>query len=251
MTLLKSPHPAGRSALVLVLLAIVALIGSCQHEPIPPIGWEPPIVDPPDTPIVFPVDPCDPDSVYFANTILPMLNSSCAIPGCHDVSGHEDGVILTNYTQIISTGDVEPGDPSDSKIYDVVTDSDPDDRMPPPGSGVSPLTPEQIMDLFVWIQQGAQNNSCEGCDTTDVTFSGSIFPLMQAYCIGCHSGSSPQGGLSLANYSEISATAGTGLLMNALNGTGGITQMPLNQAAWPDCAIRTVAIWIEDGMPNN
>jgi hypothetical protein len=238
--------------LLMVIIMLGTLISACKHEPLIPIGWVPPIVDPPDTTIITPPDnDCDPDTVYFTNTILPLLNSSCAIPGCHDQGSHEDGVVLDTYNNIINTGDVKPGDPNDSKIFEVVTDSDPDDRMPPPGSGVPALTPEQIMDLFVWIQQGALNNGCNGCDTSSVTFSASVFPIIQTNCVGCHSGSSPQGGFSITNYTQTAAAATSGKLMNALNGTGGITQMPLNQPPLSDCAKRTIEIWIADGTPNN
>jgi len=232
-----------------VLLAAVT-ISSCQHDPYLPDGWVPPIDPPVDTP-GQPLDPCDPDSVYFTNTILPLLNSSCAIPGCHDAGTAEDGVILTSYSLIISTGDIVPGNPSASEVYENITEDDPDKVMPPPGSGVPPLTPDQIMDIFTWIQQGAQNNGCDGCDTTAVTFSGSIFPLIQTTCTGCHSGPSPQGGLSLTNYAQVAASANSGILMNSLNGTGGIVPMPFNQPTLSDCAKRTVQIWIEDGTPNN
>ncbi len=235
---------------VAALLLMAAVITACQHEPFIPDGWVPPIVPPVDTPSQ-PLDPCDPDSVYFTNTILPLLNSSCAIPGCHDAGTAEEGVILSSYSQIINTGEIEPGNPSDSEVFKVITEDDPDKIMPPPGSGVPPLTPDQIMDIFTWIQQGALNNGCDGCDTTAVAFSSSVFPLIQTNCTGCHSGPSPQGGLSLTNYAQISASANSGILMNSLNGTGGTVPMPFNQPTLSDCAKRTVQIWIEDGTPNN
>ncbi len=242
-----------RSPFILLgaLALFVLALGACQHDPIIPDGYIPPI-DPPDTPDVpLPTRECDPDTVYFLNDILPLLNSSCAIPGCHDPATASDGVVLSNYNSIINTADVRPGNPGGSDLYEVITDSDPDDRMPPPGSGVSPLTPDQIMDIFIWINQGALNNGCDGCDTADVTFSASVFPLIQTHCTGCHSGPTPQGGLSLTNYAQISSTANSGLLIHAVEGTGGITPMPLYQPSLSDCAIRTLKIWIADGSPDN
>ncbi len=232
------------------VVGLVVLLSACQHDPIIPTGWIPPPPPPPDDTTVN-GNPCNPDTVYFENDILPLLNSSCAIPGCHDAITAEEGVVLNNYNNIINTGDVQPGDPSESKIFKTITESDPGDRMPPPGSGVTTLTPDQIMDIFTWIQQGALNNGCDGCDTTDVTFSASVFPLIQTNCTGCHSGPTPQGGLSLTNYSQIAANATSGKLMNSLNGTGGIPQMPSGQPELSDCAKRTIEIWIENGTPDN
>jgi hypothetical protein len=235
--------PAGLWAAALLVL------GSCVHDPVIPEGWVPP-PPPPDTPGVD--RPCDPDSVYFANTILPLLNSNCGIPGCHDPATASDGVVLTDYNSIINTADVRPGNPGGSDLYEVITEDDPDKIMPPPGSGLSPLTPEQIMDIFTWINQGAPNNACDAeCDTSNVTFSGSVWPLLQASCTGCHSGSAPQGGVRLDGYDEIAVYAANGLLANVLTGAGGATPMPFNQPPLSECRQRIIQIWIQDGYPDN
>ncbi len=231
-------------------IALAALAAaSCVHEPIIPDGWTPPVT-PPDTPLVNPTNPCDEDSVYFANTILPLLTSSCAIPGCHDPATAEDGVVLNSYGNIISTGEIVPGNPGDSELFEAITETDPDKIMPPPGSGVT-LTPDQIMDIFTWIQQGAPNNGCDGCDTTAVTFSGSVWPIVNTSCTGCHSGSAPQGGVSLTNHAQVAAAAADGSLLGSLNGTGGFTPMPYNSTPLSDCSIATIRIWIENGAPND
>ena len=49
--------------------------------------------------------PCDPDSVYFDNQVLPILVSNCAKPGCHDAASHQDGVVLSSYASLMSTVD--------------------------------------------------------------------------------------------------------------------------------------------------
>jgi hypothetical protein len=47
------------------------------------------------------IDPCDPDSVYFQNEVLPMLISSCVIAACHDAGTAEDGRDFTNYAGVL------------------------------------------------------------------------------------------------------------------------------------------------------
>lgn len=125
-----------------VLVAI--LIVQCRHEPdkIPITG-----------------DPCHPDTVYFERDIMPLLNSSCAKSGCHDAASATDGIILDNYANVMAKGDIKPGNPDDSDLYEVITDNDPLDRMPPPP--VPPLSAEQIAMVRKWIQQGAQNLTCD------------------------------------------------------------------------------------------
>jgi hypothetical protein len=224
---------------------------ACKHEAlVPPIDLttgNPPIVDTSIT--ILPGVPCDPDTVYFVNDILPLFVSNCAQSGCHDVESHEDGVILTDYNHIIDTGDIEHYDPNDSEVYEVITENDPDDVMPPPPN--VPLTASQIASIYAWIAQGALNNECSECDTSSVTFSAFIQPLIQLKCQGCHSGASPSGDLTLTTYDQIKAIALNGALENSIEGTGGYVLMPSNSGPLPDCEKAMILNWIDDGAPNN
>ena len=88
------------------------------------------------------------------------------------------------------------------------------------------------------------------CDTINsVTFSGTIWPIMQSSCMGCHSGSTPSGSVTITGYSNVSALAASGALMNALRGYG-VTRMPPG-TAFTTCRMRQFEIWINDGKPNN
>ena len=195
--------------------------------------------------------PCDPDTVYFQNTILPLLQSSCGIIGCHDPGTASDGIVLTSYQSIMESNVVDPGDPSGSDLYEVLVESDPDKRMPPPPR--SPLTPEQITSVFKWIEQGALNNHCDEieCDTVNVTFSQTVWPIIQGSCYGCHSGTTPQGGINLSNYDNVVAVANSGRLMGAIRHEAGFSPMPQNGAQLSDCKITQIQKWIDDGTPNN
>jgi hypothetical protein len=193
--------------------------------------------------------PCDPDTVYFSTSILPLLVSSCAIPGCHDPATAEDGVILNNYANIMNTGDVRPFDLDGSDLFEVITETDPDDRMPP-ANEFPPLSENEIDLIRTWILQGAKNNSCaSACDTTNVTYNFSIKPLIEAKCQGCHSGANPQGGIALTDYNQISAVALFGTMLQAVEHSAGATPMPLNSPKLPDCEIDLIRIWIENGAP--
>ena len=197
-------------------------------------------------------DPCDPDSVYFSQQVLPILTSNCAKSGCHDAATAEEGIVLDNYTNTRNTGKIKINDPTDSKLYKVLIDNDPDDRMPPPPA--APLSQDQRQLILKWIQQGALNLSCTpDCDTALVTFGGSIQPLISQKCQGCHSGASPQGGLSLSNYTEIKATVNNGKLWGAITHSSGFSPMPypLGNPKMSACDIRKVQKWIDAGAPNN
>jgi uncharacterized membrane protein len=205
----------------------------------------------------FPVDPnvpegCDPQVIYFQQQVLPIFQSSCAVPGCHDSETHEEGIILDSYANIINTGEITAGDPGEGDIYEKITETDPDDVMPP--SPYAALTTQQINTIFYWIQQGAQNNSCEGtgCDLTNVTYSGKIKPIIDLSCKGCHSGPSPQGNIAITNYTQLKSIADNGSLWGSINwGGGDFTDMPYNGTQLSACKKDIINTWLDAGAPNN
>lgn len=226
--------------IIIFLFTLTSL--SCTKYEIP--GKQSPETDPVNDPVS--VSTCDPDTVYFQNTILPLVVSSCATTGCHDQASHKDGVILIDYASIIKTGEIKPGDPEDSEFFETLTDDD-DDLMPPPP--YEPLNSEQIQLIRVWIEQGAKNNSCsDGCDTTNVTFAVQVWPMMESYCTGCHSASAPGGGIVIADYSDMVSLAENGSLMGSIRWETGYAKMPTNQML-SQCNIDVLQKWINDGFP--
>jgi hypothetical protein len=123
--------------------------------------------------------------------------------------------------------------------------------MPP--SPRIPLTQNQIDMIAKWINQGAFNNYCveANCDTVNVTFAGTIWPIIQNTCLGCHSGSSPGGNISLGNYDQVVVIANNGKLMGSVTHASGYKPMPQNGNKLSDCNIKQLQIWINNGTPNN
>lgn len=190
---------------------------------------------------------CDPDTVYFQNTVLPLVVSSCATAGCHDEKSHRDGIILTDYSSIIRTGKIKPGDPGDSEFFESLTDDD-DDLMPPPP--MDALSSEQIQKLEKWILQGAKNNECsEGCDTSNVSFEQQIWPMMEQYCIGCHNAGFPGGGIVIGGYDDMVALAENGSLMGSVQWEAGYAGMPTSKPM-SECNIALLQKWIDEGYVN-
>jgi len=235
-----------KSKLIPIFVALLlAGMNACKHE-IP----QPEIILPPDNNGNGNNNgnDCDQNVVYFEQQILPIFQSSCAIPGCHDQATQESGVILTSWQDIMNAG-IEPGNPWDGDVMEAIVF--PEDQMPPAPN--APLSQKQIDLITDWIIQGAQNNSCEaaGCDTSNVTYSMSIWPIIENKCQGCHTGVSPQGGISLNNYNDVFAIASNGSLSGTINNLPGYTAMPFNAYQLPQCQLDMIRIWIEAGAPNN
>lgn len=239
----------------IAFLVLIAYTSACKREPVYIGSLDPIIIDPVDTTIIPPppvnLHPCSPDSVYFTQQILPILTSNCAMSGCHNAQSHEEGVILDNYTNTRNTGKINLSSPSTSKLYRVLNYTN-GDRMPPSPASLLPTAQRAL--ILKWIQQGALNLTCESdCDTTNVTFSGSVLPLISFKCNGCHSGSSPSGSLSLTNYTQVKASVDSGKFMGSILHKAGFVAMPqpIGSTQLPDCDIRKFQIWIDNGALNN
>jgi hypothetical protein len=245
-----------RSYLILtVFISVIFLIFSCQHEiqfpagggktdsAVTPAAPPPPLPPPPVT-----GSSCSVDTVYFASTILPMLNSNCAMSGCHNglSSGDAGETTLNTYAGIRAI--VSPGNPGSSKLVDVITNG----SMPP--SGHTPISSSQLAAIETWISQGASNNACSAgtCDTTNVTYSVTISTILQNNCTGCHSGSAPSGaGIDLTSYANVLTQVNSGKLWGDVSHSAGYNAMPLGGTILSACDLNMISSWIHKGAPNN
>lgn len=250
----KPIHSMTKQPLTLVVVILAAFaatsLHSCRHEPLIP-------------PVTPPVDttgsgtttgqPCSPDTVYFEQQILPILQSNCAMSGCHDAASAQDGVVLTDYASVMNTADVRPFNLGGSDLYEVITETDPDKMMPPPPS--ARLSSAQVALIATWINQGAQNLSCDasagGCDTLNMSFSNDIVPILNNKCVGCHNGPSGSGGVDLSTYNGVLGVVQSGQLFGSINWDNAYSNMPKGGSQLPSCEINQIKAWIDAGALNN
>ncbi len=231
-----------KKLLVLIVMGVFIALSmwTCKHKPdvIPKKNIHVDTTRPP-------VSTCSPDTVYFTNTILPMIVSNCAMSGCHDAITHAEGLNLTNYTNIACN--VRAGNPAGSKLYRNMTGVE--DIMPPKG-----MLPQTTLDAFYkWIMQGAKNNTCNdgssNCDTVNVSYTTSVVPIINNYCRGCHNSTTISGSVNLDNYNGVLTAANNGQLMGGI--TGKLSPMPKYGAALSPCNIGMFRQWIKEGAKNN
>jgi hypothetical protein len=244
------------SVFILTLSFFVMTFYACQHEPVETINGNngggngngngnnslP---------------PCDPDTVYFEQDILPLFISNCTMSGCHNSSTHAEGIDLSSYAAVMSSNVLTPGQAWNSDLVEAITETDPNKIMPPPP--MPPMPASQINLIKKWINQGALNLKCDnGCDTTNVTYNGTIKPLLQNSCTGCHNTSSPGGGYNLTNYADdavgnfgVQSSALNGSLSGSVNYTGTWSHMPKGGSKLPQCQLDQIRIWVDAGAPNN
>lgn len=230
----------------MLITAIILWAMACKHE----IPLQP---NTPDTGGVGNTDSflttgtCSPDTVYFSNTILPMLSTGCAISGCHDKVTHQEELVLSNYEGIMRI--VTRGNATESKLYKVITAGN-DDIMPP--APHTPFSSEMIASIRKWIDQGARNNQCiSACDTSVFTYSGAVAAIINVNCKGCHNPASLGGGVDLSNYNGVKAAALDGRLTGSINHVPGYAAMPQGGNKLQACEIKQIEKWVRSGATNN
>jgi hypothetical protein len=92
------------------------------------------------------------------------------------------------------------------------------------------------------------------CDTSNVTYSGDIQPMLQSSCYSCHSNANAAGsggGIKLQDYADVKTVALNGKLSGSINHASGYSAMPKGGAKLNSCSISKTDVWISKGAPNN
>ena len=91
-----------------------------------------------------------------------------------------------------------------------------------------------------------------GCNLDSVTYSGTIVPILQRECYGCHGILTQNGGINLQGYSHVQKYVQTGQLLGAIRHDPGYSPMPNNlQATLDNCTIQKFEKWVDEGAQDN
>jgi hypothetical protein len=92
------------------------------------------------------------------------------------------------------------------------------------------------------------------CDTTNVTYSGTVSGTIYTNCNACHSSGAANangGGIQLDAYTKLKVYVDNGKLIGSINHAGGFSPMPKNATKLSSCNIAKVQAWVNAGAPNN
>jgi hypothetical protein len=90
------------------------------------------------------------------------------------------------------------------------------------------------------------------CDTADVTYYGTIVPILEDNCTSCHfTGNSltTGGGISLEGYGNAGPKAED--ILSSISHDGNTSFMPKNSSKLDDCKIQAVSNWVNAGALEN
>ncbi len=218
-----------------IIPAFLFLFTNCKHDP----------------PISLAEVEVSTSEISFRDQVQPILNSNCAMSGCHDANRPAEDVDLSSYRSILSDDElVVRFNPDKSDLLKEIRGYGRGGEMPP--SNRQALDSGQIAILKQWIVEGARNSFwAEGpCDTNFVAFSTHIEPLLNNACNGCHSQSSTGGGILLNSFSLAKASAESGKLLASVAHTGSASPMPKGGNKLSACQIRQIELWISNNYPN-
>ncbi|HSN50143.1 MAG TPA: hypothetical protein VLR52_02850 [Bacteroidales bacterium] len=107
--------------------------------------------------------------------------------------------------------------------------------------------------IMMFSQPGCRNyNEVDlypPCDTTNVTYSGDIHPIIAANCVPCHTSVNQLGGIVLDVVDSARIPARNGLLLKAVTHDPSVIPMPRGGAKLSDCDISKIRYWITLGEP--
>ncbi len=89
------------------------------------------------------------------------------------------------------------------------------------------------------------------CDTTAVSFSATIQPILAANCNSCHNATLAEAGVITENYDALMIPVNAGVFHKAVNHLPGPTPMPYMQPKLPECELNKINAWINQGALNN
>ena len=117
---------------------------------------------------------------------------------------------------------------------------------------------------FLWIllvvlpiasSQSCVNNSEEElyginqCDTENVTWESKIRAIMQQNCVKCHGPVVAYKGVRHDTYEAEMIVVNDGRLRGVVNHLPGYSKMPKDRGKLPECELKLINIWLDNGAP--
>ncbi len=100
-------------------------------------------------------------------------------------------------------------------------------------------------DIEEELYPGGQN-----CNPDEFTFSGRVYPIMEDYCLSCHSQAQGSGGIVLEGYLNVRNESVNGTLLCSIKHEG-CANMPDGGGKLSDCDINAIQKWVDNGAPEN
>ena len=89
------------------------------------------------------------------------------------------------------------------------------------------------------------------CDTTAVTYSAVVLPIIQSKCYKCHDAANNFGNITLEGHANLKIRADNGQLLGAIKHQQAFSPMPKNEPQLVECDIAKIEAWVLAGALQN
>lgn len=86
------------------------------------------------------------------------------------------------------------------------------------------------------------------CDTTAVSYSADIRPIIDANCVSCHAPGGEQETSPLLTYADVTKYTGN---LDIVERTAGTSTLMPPTGKMSDCNVALIGAWVNQGAPNN
>lgn len=117
------------------------------------------------------------------------------------------------------------------------------------------IIPLLIINLQAISFQSCVNNNEEDlygikpCDTTDITWESPVREILQQNCVMCHGPSFAAKGVRHDSYESEKVVINDGRLRGVINHLPGYTKMPKDRGKLPECELKILNTWLDNGAP--
>jgi hypothetical protein len=89
------------------------------------------------------------------------------------------------------------------------------------------------------------------CDTTNITWNSKVSAILQKNCVSCHGPDLSYNGVRHDSYTTELVVVRDGRLRGVINHNDGFARMPKDRGKLPECELKILNIWLDNGAPEN
>jgi len=111
--------------------------------------------------------------------------------------------------------------------------------------------------LLSFFSPSCENNNeldlygSQKCDTTNITWNSKVAAILQKNCVYCHGPDVSYNGVRHDSYTSEMVVVNDGRLRGVINHLDGFSKMPKDLGKLPECELKILNIWLNNGAPEN
>lgn len=109
--------------------------------------------------------------------------------------------------------------------------------------------------LLVLFSPSCENNNeldlygIQQCDTINITWESRISAILRKNCVECHGPIISYNGVRHDSYASEMIVVNDGRLRGVVNRLDGFARMPKDRDKLPECELKLINIWLDNGAP--